>query len=751
MKQTNQTQSRRAANRMLPVFAISVIFFSIVQMVSGQTPVLRQDNESPTLPVWFNETHCNGIHYQYEPEDNIEEAIPLAWLEYISIHLKEELLSVENYIKDTRVILLKKVGEDEPIQTFKQTDHVHPEIPENEIWLRDEFRIEGDEDITAGTYEVFLRMDIQYEEYVDTPEYLLGGFTLEKQTVYPIIRGERENGAISMNKEVYRNGDQVTVWVLGSPGYTPDEIRIYKTGEEPEEGAITFEKTPYTGSASCTFTMPGSSVTVEATFKSIASEEDIQAVQTALNALLETGGARYTLVRADAGTSEAVKTPFAALLNGLIPASTGITATADHINITHFTAATEDENGIFSYSFNIPKGGAYLSMSGSATILCSTYYGVIIAGSTGGKVTSSDYYYEKHKQVELTVTPDEGYELEAISAYKSTDTSEPVALEGTAGIRLFNMPSYNVTILATFKIKAAADEEDIEAVEAAKTAIEEAADQFAEVDARAGVTSEAALETWIINMLKAILGEDYTYTILRSDSETLAVEVKIDEFTAPIAGTPSKPKGTNGSYTFTVTLSRGEAKDDTFKTSGIIQATPYTSETPETPEKSISLKLQDELTARISNTGDISTGKLTLELSGDNADAFTLSASSVDNLDVAATTEITLTPRSDLPAGDYKVTLTVSGTGLTSVSVEFTYSVNPTGINEPQSNDLQVYVRGGTLYISGLTAGQHWSVYTLSGILVSQGIAGSNEVKVNLSNRGMYIIKSGSGTVKALY
>ncbi|MDH6341629.1 hypothetical protein M2480_000914 [Parabacteroides sp. PFB2-12] len=55
------------------------------------------------------------------------------------------------------------------------------------------------------------------------------------------------------------------------------------------------------------------------------------------------------------------------------------------------------------------------------------------------------------------------------------------------------------------------------------------------------------------------------------------------------------------------------------------------------------------------------------------------------------------------------------------------------------------------LYISNLTAGETWSVYTLSGILVYQGIAGSNDVKVNLSTRGVYIIKAGLKTGKALY
>ncbi|MDL2309696.1 T9SS type A sorting domain-containing protein [Parabacteroides sp. OttesenSCG-928-B22] len=55
------------------------------------------------------------------------------------------------------------------------------------------------------------------------------------------------------------------------------------------------------------------------------------------------------------------------------------------------------------------------------------------------------------------------------------------------------------------------------------------------------------------------------------------------------------------------------------------------------------------------------------------------------------------------------------------------------------------------LYINNLAAGQTWSVYTLSGMLVYQGMAGNKEVKVNLSARGVYIIKAGVTTGKVLY
>jgi len=77
-----------------------------------------------------------------------------------------------------------------------------------------------------------------------------------------------------------------------------------------------------------------------------------------------------------------------------------------------------------------------------------------------------------------------------------------------------------------------------------------------------------------------------------------------------------------------------------------------------------------------------------------------------------------------------------------------------TGIdNIQQATGLKARVDNGTLHIGGLTAGKTWSVYTISGTLLHQGIAtGDPEtLLVIFLQRGIYIIKSENKIVKVVY
>jgi uncharacterized protein YjdB len=63
----------------------------------------------------------------------------------------------------------------------------------------------------------------------------------------------------------------------------------------------------------------------------------------------------------------------------------------------------------------------------------------------------------------------------------------------------------------------------------------------------------------------------------------------------------------------------------------------------------------------------------------------------------------------------------------------------------------KAWMRGATLHVSGLAAGQPWSVYAISGTLVHHGIAPDSEAKVTLPARGAYIVKAGKDVVKVAY
>jgi hypothetical protein len=56
----------------------------------------------------------------------------------------------------------------------------------------------------------------------------------------------------------------------------------------------------------------------------------------------------------------------------------------------------------------------------------------------------------------------------------------------------------------------------------------------------------------------------------------------------------------------------------------------------------------------------------------------------------------------------------------------------------------------GVLHVSGLAVGELWYVYNLSGVLIYQGIAVETWRAASLPDRGVYIVRSGNTTVKAV-
>ena len=78
-----------------------------------------------------------------------------------------------------------------------------------------------------------------------------------------------------------------------------------------------------------------------------------------------------------------------------------------------------------------------------------------------------------------------------------------------------------------------------------------------------------------------------------------------------------------------------------------------------------------------------------------------------------------------------------------------------TGDDAMTSPSLKAYAQGGTLYVSGLTAGRPLSVYSISGTLIYQtaspmgGVGGG--FSLPLPGRGIYIVTDGTASVKAVY
>lgn len=73
--------------------------------------------------------------------------------------------------------------------------------------------------------------------------------------------------------------------------------------------------------------------------------------------------------------------------------------------------------------------------------------------------------------------------------------------------------------------------------------------------------------------IKAALNNTAATAVNNSD---VTITINNAAYTAPIAGTSANPGGTNGSYTFTVTVSKGSQSETTEEKTMTITATPYT-------------------------------------------------------------------------------------------------------------------------------------------------------------------------------
>jgi hypothetical protein len=76
-----------------------------------------------------------------------------------------------------------------------------------------------------------------------------------------------------------------------------------------------------------------------------------------------------------------------------------------------------------------------------------------------------------------------------------------------------------------------------------------------------------------------------------------------------------------------------------------------------------------------------------------------------------------------------------------------------TAIDEIGRSQLRAWTQNGTMYVSGLTAGQLLSVYNITGTLIYRDAAtpDSSSWKLVLPSRGVYMICSENTVIKVVY
>jgi hypothetical protein len=355
-------------------------------------------------------------------------------------------------------------------------------------------------------------------------------------------------------------------------------------------------------------------------------------------------------------------------------------------------------------------------------------YAITVAPPSHGTVRANVSSAAAGATVTLTATPEAGYELETFIAHPASQATATLALSSSGNTCTFIMPAVDVTVTAKFK--KTQEQINKESVEEAKVAAEGGTFRIAQATGN----TEADVKAWLADVLNLLLsGQNAVITLRAGEEDVLAADVTLTEFTPAIAGSATNPAGTNGSYLFTVLLSKGNVHVNTLEIEGVIVAMPYA----ETPVKRIELLSMGETRVRIINTGNLATGDLTVTVSGANADRFTLSSEAPGSLTVGGEANVTLIPHDGLVPGDYTATVTVSGDGLTPVSLEVTYRLLPTGNEEVTSH--RVWTSGSTLFLSATVTGEA-RIFSIGGQFIKAVSCTAGETVETTLPKGFYVV-----------
>ncbi|WRS28006.1 S-layer homology domain-containing protein [Oscillospiraceae bacterium MB08-C2-2] len=298
----------------------------------------------------------------------------------------------------------------------------------------------------------------------------------------------------------------------------------------------------------------------------VAPDPDIATVA---NAKTVAQGASYADMTQAAATDEnAIKT---ALKNAAAVEvnNSGVTITINKLSyiapIAGTSANPSGTDGSYTFTATVSKG-SYSETTGQKiiTITATPYTGVTDAQAVAAAGTAL-----VNGIVNVAFDASQADKTAAVQAYvNSLLTGDAAGVTATVIYNivtkkyevLFSKGSVNDTKSLSMTVKVAPDP-DIATVANAKTVAQEAI--YGNMTQTA-TANESAVET-----------------ALKSTAETeisnsgVTITINKVSYTAPIAGTSANPSGTNGSYTFTVRVSKGSQSETTEQKTMTITATPY--------------------------------------------------------------------------------------------------------------------------------------------------------------------------------
>lgn len=315
-------------------------------------------------------------------------------------------------------------------------------------------------------------------------------------TTYKITITDSVNGSVSANKTTAAKGEIVTLTVTPDKGYQfkefivkPDTIVIkdnsFTMPEENVEISTVFEPAPLTGTVTVTGTpRSGETLTV-----SVADSNNTGTLSYQWNAdgtaITGAAGTTYTLTDAEIGKkiictvtssvqTESIKSAETA---AVVAKDTELTAYKVTFNMNGHGMAPAEQTVYAGGKATKPAdptasgytfGGWFKDAAGTTafdfdnevitanTVIYAKWtenqssggdsatYTITIASAANGSVTTDKTSAKRGETVTLTISPNSGYSLSAIS------TTPALTLNGSGNIRTFTMPDSNVTVSATF-------------------------------------------------------------------------------------------------------------------------------------------------------------------------------------------------------------------------------------------------------------------------------------------------------------
>ncbi len=241
----------------------------------------------------------------------------------------------------------------------------------------------------------------------------------EPEAAYNVIIPEADNGTVEASQTSdLAGGERITLTATPDSGYQSAGLSVFGV-----DGTLI--------STGSTFTMPKQDVLVVASFEAL---EDAAEVQYAVSTFVAEGGSlEADLAKAKAG--EAV-TLTATAAEGCAPSVIKVVSASSGRIVT-----LEDDN-----SFTMPAGDVVAFALFTKVSVPAETYRLTIAETANGTVSADRTEAEADVTVVLTVTPNEGFELESLTVTDKNGNAVTMTSAST-----FTMPPSDVTVTATFQ------------------------------------------------------------------------------------------------------------------------------------------------------------------------------------------------------------------------------------------------------------------------------------------------------------